>query len=90
MKTMQIGSSIINLSQMYDLNCSECEEGTIILVEYPRADKEYLVPEFYNPEMVAAAIKKGMNDGDHFDLMAKLRALDRIYDGISARRITND
>ena len=82
MKTMRIGSSIINLEQIYDLNCEECDEGTIVRIEYPHADKEYLVPDFYVPEIVTAAIQKGMNDADHFDLMAKLRALDRIYGGI--------
>ena len=86
MKTMRIGSSIINLEQMYDLNCEECDEGTIVRVEYAHADKEYLVPGFYVPEIVAAAIQRGMNgeggSSDNFDLMAKLRALDRIYGGI--------
>ena len=86
MKTMRIGSSIINLEQMYDLNCEECDEGTIVRVEYAHADKEYLVPDFYVPEIVAAAIQRGMNgeggSSDNFDLMAKLRALDRIYGGI--------
>ena len=86
MKTMRIGSSIINLEQIYDLNCTECEDGVIIRVEYPHADKEYLVPGFFVPEIVAAAIQRGMNgeggSTDNFDLMAKLRALDRIYGGI--------
>ena len=82
MKTMRIGSSIIHLNAMYDINCEECSEGTIVRIEYPHADKEYLVPDFYVPEIVTAAIQKGMNDADHFDLMAKLRALDRIYGGI--------
>ena len=86
MKTMRIGSSIINLEQMYDLNCTECEDGVIVRIEYAHADKEYLVPGFFVPEIVAAAIQRGMNgeggSADNFDLMAKLRALDRIYGGI--------
>lgn len=86
MKTMRIGSSIINLEQMYGLNCEECDEGTIVRVEYAHADREYLVPGFFVPEIVAAAIQRGMNgeggSSDGFDLMAKLRALDRIYGGI--------
>ena len=86
MKTMRIGSSIINLEQMYDLNCTECEDGVIVRIEYAHADKEYLVPGFFVPEIVAAAIQRGMNgeggSTDNFDLMAKLRALDRIYGGI--------
>ena len=88
MKTMRIGSSIIHLGAMYDINCEECDEGTIVRVEYPHADKEYLVPGFFIPEIVAAAIQRGMNgEGgslDGFDLMTKLRALDRIYGGIRA------
>ena len=88
MKTMRIGSSIINLEQMYDLNCTECEDGVIVQVEYAHANKEYLVPGFFISEIVAAAIQRGMNceGGSHdgFDLMAKLRALDRIYGGIRA------
>ena len=88
MKTMRIGSSIINLEQMYDLNCTECEDGVVVQVEYAHANKEYLVPGFFIPEIVAAAIQRGMNceGGSHdgFDLMAKLRALDRIYGGIRA------
>ena len=88
MKTMRIGSSIINLEQMYDLNCAECEDGVIVQVEYAHANKEYLVPGFFIPEIVTAAIQRGMNceGGSHdgFDLMAKLRALDRIYGGIRA------
>ena len=79
---MRIGSSIIHLDAMYDMNCEECTDGTIVRIEYPRADKEYLVPGFYVPEIVAAAIQRGMNETDNFDLMAKLRALDRIYGGI--------
>ena len=86
MKTMRIGSSIIHLNAMYDINCEECDEGTIVRVEYAHADKEYLVPGFFVPEIVAAAIQRGMNgeggSTDNFDLMAKLRALDRIYGGI--------
>ena len=94
MKTMRIGSSIINLEQIYDLNCVECDEGTIIQIEYPHADKEYLVPGFFVPEIVAAAIQRGMNgEGgslDNFDLMAKLRALDRIYGGIRVDETKNE
>ena len=86
MKTMRIGSSIIHLDPMYDINCEECDEGTIVRVDYAHAEKEYLVPGFFVPEIVAAAIQRGMNgEGgslDNFDLMAKLRALDRIYGGI--------
>lgn len=82
MKTMRIGSSIIHLDAMYDINCEECDEGTIVRIEYPHANKEYLVPGFFVPKIVAAAIQKGMNDDNNFDLMAKLRALDRIYGGI--------
>ena len=44
MKTMRIGSSIIHLDAMYDINCEECDEGTIVRIEYPHVDKEYLVP----------------------------------------------
>ena len=94
MKTMRIGSSIINLEQMYDLNCEECDEGTIVRIEYAHADKEYLVPGFYVPEIVAAAIQRGMNgeggSSDNFDLMAKLRALDRIYGGIRVDETKNE
>jgi hypothetical protein len=79
---MRIGSSIIHLNAIYDMNCEECVDGTIVRIEYPHADKEYLVPDFYVPEIVAAAIQRGMNETDNFDLMAKLRALDRIYGGI--------
>ncbi len=93
MKTMRIGSSIVNLEQMYDLNCEECDEGTIVRVEYAHADKEYLVPGFYVPEIVAATIQRGMNgeggSTDNFDLMAKLRALDRIYGGIRVDETKN-
>ena len=94
MKTMRIGSSIINLEQMYDINCEECDEGTIVQVEYAHANKEYLVPGFFVPEIVAAAIQRGMNceGGSHdgFDLMAKLRALDRIYGGIRVDETKNE
>ena len=89
MKTMRIGSSIIHLDAMYDMNCEECTDGTIVRIEYPRADKEYLVPGFYVPEIVAAAIQRGMNETDNFDLMAKLRALDRIYGGIRVDETAN-
>ena len=44
MKTMRIGSSIIHLDPMYDINCEECDEGTIVRIDYPHAEKEYLVP----------------------------------------------
>ena len=90
MKTMRIGSSIINLEQMYDLNCVECEDGVIVQVEYAHANKEYLVPDFYVPEIVTAAIQRGINDAIHFDLMAKLRALDRIYGGIRVDETKNE
>jgi hypothetical protein len=89
MKTMRIGSSIIHLNAIYDINCEECVDGTIVRIEYPRADKEYLVPGFYIPEIVAAAIQRGMNEVDNFDLMAKLRALDRIYGGIRVDETAN-
>ena len=89
MKTMRIGSSIIRLDAMYDMSCEECAEGTIVRIEYPRADKEYLVPGFYVPEIVAATIQRGMNETDNFDLMAKLRALDRIYGGIRLDETAN-
>lgn len=87
MKTMRIGSSIVNLEQMYDLNCVKCKEGTLVRVEYAHSIKEHLVPGFFVPEMVATAIQRGLNGegGSHldsFDLMAKLQALDRIYGGI--------
>ena len=94
MKTMRIGSSIIHLDPMYDINCEECDEGTIVRVDYAHAEKEYLVPGFFIPEVVAAAIQRGMNgEGgslDNFDLMAKLRALDRIYGGIRACENTKE
>lgn len=94
MKTMRIGSSIIHLGAMYDLNCEECEEGTIIQIEYPHAYKEYIVPGFFVPEIVAAAIQRGLNSEggshDNFDLMAKLRALDRIYGGIRVDETKNE
>ena len=94
MKTMRIGSSIIHLNSMYDINCEECDEGTIGQVEYPHANKEYLVPGFFVPEIVAAAIQRGMNgegsSPDGFDLMAKLRALDRIYGGIRVDETKNE
>ena len=50
MKTMRIGSSIIHLDPMYDINCEECDEGTIVRVDYPHAEKEYLVPGFFVPK----------------------------------------
>ena len=93
MKTMRIGSSIIHLNAMYDINCEGCDEGTIVRIEYPHADKEYLVPGFFVPEIVAAAIQRGINNEgnslDNFDLMAKLRALDRIYGGIRVDETKN-
>ena len=85
MKTMRIGSSIINLDAIYDINCVEREKGTVVRAEYPHAVREYLVPGFFEPEIVAAAIQRGINgksDSFSFDLMAKLQALDRIYGGI--------
>lgn len=94
MKTMRIGSSIIHLDQMYDINCEECDKGVVVCVEYAHANKEYLVPGFYAPEIVAAAIQRGMNgeggSRDNFDLMAKLRALDRIYGGIRVDETQNE
>lgn len=91
MKTMRIGSSIIHLGAIYDINC---DEGTIVRIEYPHADKEYLVPGFFVPEIVAAAIQRGINgeggSPDGFDLMAKLRALDRIYGGIRVDETKNE
>ena len=94
MKTMRIGSSIIHLNAMYDINCEECDEGTIVRIEYANADKEYLVPGFFVPEIVAAAIQRGINNEgdspDGFDLMAKLRALDRIYGGIRVDETKNE
>lgn len=96
MKTMRIGTSIVNLDAMYDINCFECEEGTIVRVEYSHSIKEYLVPGFFVPEMVAAAIQRGINgEGgsrglDSFDLMAKLQALDRICGGIRVDETKNE
>lgn len=90
MKTMRIGSSIINLEMMMDINCEQDSEGTIITVEYITAQKEYLVPEFFNPEMVALAIEKGIRESADFDLMGKLRALDRIYEGANIRGVRPD
>lgn len=73
MKTMRIGSSIINLDAMYDINCVEREKGTVVRVEYPHAIREYLAPGFFEPEIVAAAIQRGMSGkNDSFDLMANL------------------
>lgn len=93
MKTMRIGSSIIHLSAIYDINCEECAEGTLVRIEYPHANKEYLVPGFFIPEIVATAIQRGLNgEGgslDNFDLMAKLRALDRICGGIRVDETKN-
>lgn len=96
MKTMRIGSSIINLEAMYDINCAECEEGTTVRVEYSHSIKEYLVPGFFVPEMVAAAIQQCINcEGssrnlDSLDLMAKLQALDRICGGIRVNETKNE
>ena len=96
MKTMRIGSFIINLSAMYDINCIKCKEGTIIRVEYSHSIKEYLVPGFFVPEMVATAIQRGINSEgsnrnlDSFDLMVKLQALDRIYGGVRVDETENE
>ena len=94
MKTMRIGSSIIHLGAIYDINCEECDEGTIVRIEYAHANKEYLVPGFFVPEIVAAAIQRGINNEggspDGFNLMAKLRALDRIYGGIRVDETKNE
>lgn len=87
MKTMRIGSSIIHLNQMFDLNCIACNAGTIVFIEYPTATKEYFVPEFFDPEMVALAIEKGIRESEDFDLLAKLRALDRIWEGSNIRGV---
>ena len=82
MKTMRIGSSIIHLTQMVDLNCEKCgDEGVLITIEYNHSEKEYLVPDFHDPEFVALAIHKGIRESENFDLLPKLRALERIYGG---------
>lgn len=74
MKTMRIGSSIINLDAIYDIKCVERAEGTVVLVEYPRSIKEYFVPDFSESEVVATAIQRGMNgEDDSFDLITNLR-----------------
>lgn len=73
MKTMRIGSSIVNLERMYDLNCVKHKDGTVVRVEYARSIKEYLVPGFFVPEVVATAIQRGLNgEDDSFDLMEGL------------------
>ena len=94
MKTMRIDSSIIHLDPIYDINCEECDEGTIIHVDYPHAEKQYLVPGFFMPEIVAAAIQRGINGKggsfDNFDLIAKLRALNRIDGGIRGDETRNE
>ncbi|MBO5730171.1 MAG: hypothetical protein J6R67_03145 [Treponema sp.] len=81
MKTMRIGSSIINLDAIYDINCVEREKGTGVRVEYSHSIKEYLVPGFFVPEIVATAIQRGMNDeDDSFDLMANLTAFTKVLE----------
>lgn len=94
MDTMRIGSSIIHLGAMYDINCEECGEGTVVRVEYPHAIKEYLVPDFFKPEVVAAAIQRGINSKhnnlDDFDLVAKLLSSANIYEGIRANEAKNE
>lgn len=80
MKTMRIGSSVINLDKMYDLNCEKCEDGVIVTVEYKNSEKEYLVPGFYNPENIAKAIHDGIKQSEHFDLISKCSSLARICD----------
>ena len=96
MKTMRIGSSIINLDAIYDINCVKREKGTVVRVEYPHAVREYLVPDFFEPETVAIAIQRGINGQGNsrslecFDLIAKLEALDRIYGGIRVNETKNE
>lgn len=91
MNTMRINNSIVRLDAIYDISCVKYKEGTVVRVEYPRSIKEYLVPGFFKPEVVAAAIHQGMNDeGNSFDLMAKLQALDRIYGGVRVDETKNE
>lgn len=73
MKTMRIGSSIINLDATYGINCDKRRDGTIVRVGHPNIIMEYLVPDYFVPEVVAAAIQRGMNGkDDNFDLMTVL------------------
>ena len=94
METMRIGSSVIHLGAIYDINCEECSEGTIVRVEYPHVIKEYLVPGFFQSEVVAAAIQRGINDernsfGD-FDLVAKLLLGTTIYGDIKVNETKSE
>ena len=81
MKTMQIGSAIIHLSKIIDLNCVTCDGGVLVQIEFDHAQKEYFVPDFNDPEFVTAAIHKGIRESENFNLLSKLCALERIYGG---------
>lgn len=81
MKTMRIGSSIINLDSFISIESRDCEDGVIVTIEHENSIKEYLAPDFHDPEFVAAAIHIGIRESESFDLIPKLHALERIYGG---------
>lgn len=75
MKTIRIGSSIINLGRVLDITCQTTSEGTAVIVEYQDSRKTYKIPELFNSKAITEVIFSGISSSEHFDLTSKLQAM---------------
>lgn len=79
MKLMQIGSSLVNMTDFISVESRAVDEGVVVTIEHKDSIKEYLVPDQVDPELVIDVMMKCINDCARFDLMFMLRLRSGYY-----------
>jgi hypothetical protein len=72
MKIMQIGSSLINMTNFNSLEAITCGKGVVLMIEYPHSEREYFIPNETDPELVVHTILTTLKTSDGFDLIYRL------------------
>lgn len=79
MKLMQIGSSLINMTEFISVEGRTVDDGVVVTIEHRDSIKEYLVPDQVDPELVIDVMMKCINDCARFDLIFMLRLRSGYY-----------
>ncbi len=73
MKLMQIGSSLINMTEFISVEGRTADDGVVVTIEHKDSIREYLVPDEIDPELVISVMMNCINDCARFDLVFMLR-----------------
>lgn len=73
MKLMQIGSSLVNMTDFISVEARSADDGVVLRIEHANSVNEYLVPYEIDPELVASVVMECVATCAKFDLIFMLR-----------------